>query len=83
MGSKNMLKMIKIEKNAIIYKSIPFLVFILKVFDTKMSQLLKFLELSTGKARKLYSAKVSDKIDKLYSKKSITKIKPKYKKKSK
>lgn len=73
-----MLKMIKIEKNAIIYRSIPFLIFMSKMIDTKIFSLLKWLEIKLKRFTNWYIHKVSMRIDALYIKKSITKIKPKY-----
>lgn len=78
-----MLKMIKIEKNTVIYRSMPFLVFILKWIDNKILGILKLLEINLKRFGSWYVHKVSTKIDSLYSKKSITKIKPKYKAKKK
>lgn len=73
-----MLKMIRIEKNTIVYKSIPFVIFYLKTLDTKILSILKSINLFFRKITTWYSSKISDKIDKLYIKRSITKIKPKY-----
>ncbi len=73
-----MLKMIRIEKNTIVYKSIPFVIFYLKWLDTKILGLLKLLNLSLRRFVAWYSSNISEKIDKLYIKNAITKIKPKH-----
>ena len=70
--------MIKIEKNTIIYRSMPFLIFVSKMVDTKILSLLKWLDIKLKRFTNWYVHKVSIKIDTLYNKKSITKIKPKY-----
>ncbi len=73
-----MLKLLKIEKNTIIYKSMPFLVFLLKWADNKINSFLKKCITKLVSLAAWYNQKVSKKIEILYTKKSITKIKPKY-----
>lgn len=70
-----MLKLIKMEKNNLIYKSIPFLIFVLKWLDLKCLWLLKKLKNGLQHVTNFYSKKVSDKIDSLYSKKTTIKSK--------
>jgi hypothetical protein len=73
-----MLKLIKIEKNAIIYKYMPFLVYFLKLIDNRLNALLKKSISVLISLKAWYNAKISKKIDNLYIEKSIIKIKPKF-----
>lgn len=74
----SMLKLLKIEKNTLIYRSMPFLVFVLKWIDNKLNSLLKKTITKLVSLTAWYNKKFSKRIETLYTKKSITKIKPKY-----
>jgi hypothetical protein len=73
-----MLKLVKIQKNTIVYVQLPLYLHILKWIDTKFLQLILLLNKALEVLTTSYVSKISSKIDAQYKLKKITKITAKY-----
>lgn len=78
-----MLKIVKIQKNTIVYKSIPYLLHALKWLNSAILWLVVFAIASLESFKALYIRKISNKINNTYKQKEIVGIKRKYPKSKK
>lgn len=73
-----MLKLVKVQKNTIVYTQLPVLLYILKWIDTKVLSIFSLAGRLVESSNKFYVSKISNKIEAQYKLRKITKITAKY-----
>ena len=73
-----MLKLVKVQKNTIVYTQLPVLLYVLKWIDAKVLSIFLLASRLVESSNKLYVSTISNKIEAQRKLRTITKITAKY-----
>lgn len=73
-----MLKLVKVQKNTIVYTQLPVLLYVLKWIDAKVLSIFSLASRLVESSNKFYVSKISNKIEAQRKLRTITKITAKY-----